>query len=133
MKKQKYNFFYTDPPGSFWYLTVCPRKKWAPTNVVPSYKFCFENGSYIQIIFNATIITYHCQKRVFIWWDSFCSYDFKCALQSDTNFTTFYDCFVCGQSTTQQKQKQNKEMVLRVSLHSKSFKKNHSCFFVNDR
>ena len=31
-------------------LTVCPRKKWAPTDVVPSYKFCFEEGSYIQII-----------------------------------------------------------------------------------
>ena len=30
--------------------TVSPRKKRAPTKCVPFYKFCFEEGCYIQII-----------------------------------------------------------------------------------
>ena len=51
------------------------------------------------------------------------SYDFKRILQCKTSLTTFCNCFVCGQSTTQQKK--NTNMVLHVSIRLKSYLENY--------
>ena len=46
------------------------QKKQAPTNVVPFYKFCFEQTSYIKYL-HATTLSYYQLKLEFIWSHSF--------------------------------------------------------------
>ena len=71
---------------------------------------------------NVTTFSYHLPKK----WDHLtrwcCSYDFKHKLRCETNFTTYCNCFVCGQSITQQK---ITKMIMRLSLHLKAYLENY--------
>ena len=91
----------------------------------------FKKSCYILNNSNATTFSYHLPKKktwVHLMRQS-CRYGFKYKSQGETNLTTFFViCFVCGQSTTQQKNYKNDSTKFTFEVISwKPFYENHIC------
>ena len=97
------------------------QKKRAPTNGAPSYKCCFEEGCNFHIIQMPQLLATNCQKRGFIWWDSFA------VMTSNVNFYArpILQLFVIALcAISQPVNRKTTKMVLHVSLRLKSYLEN---------
>ena len=113
--------------------TGCPRISGTPTNVVPSYMNIVlkKKNAYFHNL-NATTVSYHLPNMQVHLIKQLWSYDFRRKCKSETNFTTFCNCFACSHSITQQKNYKHgpaSKFMFEV-ISWKLFYGNYSCFLL---